>query len=309
MPHDEYLEADEVGASGMTVVAVGSVTSAQYCQNVDAEALFWLNALTSYRMSRKRRQVGIEDSSSWIFNRMADVYDARPPYPAALVDALYELATSAGPRVLDIGAGIGHLALPLARRGLQVVAVEPAKAMLECLQASAGSNGLSLQSIHAAAEALPLECESVDLALIADALHFVDAELAGAQLRRVLVPYGALAIITCEFTATPFMREIRKLVAQRSDRRPRPAAQAIRHVASLAQVRLAQEWTFRDETPVDRHTLLRILRSVSFIGPAFGQSRFAAFSQDVQEIQEAAVWARTFRVYAGRRLGPNATRH
>jgi ubiquinone/menaquinone biosynthesis C-methylase UbiE len=254
-------------------------------------------------MSRKRRQVGIDDSSSWIFNRMADVYDARPPYPTALVDTLCELATNTGPRVLDIGAGIGHLALPLAQRGLEVVAVEPARAMLDRLQSSAGNSGLSLQSFHAAAEALPLECASVDLSLIADALHFVDAELAGAQLRRVLVPRGVLAIVTCEFAETPFMREIQKLVAQASDRRPRDLGQAIRHVASVADVRLNQEWTFQDETPVDRSTLLRILKSVSFIGPAFGPSRFADFWQKVQAIPEAAVWARTFMIYAGRKPG------
>ena len=228
-------------------------------------------------MSRKRRQVRIEDSSSWIFNRMADVYDARPPYPTAMVDTLVELSKHTGPRVLDIGAGTGHLALPLAKRGLQVVAIEPALAMLERLKQSAIDNGLALRSLHAAAEALPLDCSSIDLAVIADALHFVDAELAAAQLQRVLVHRGVLAIVTCEFTETPFMREIQGFVGQASDRRPRDVTQAIRHVASLSSVRLSQEWTFQDETPVEPESLLRILRSVSFIGPAMNPARFADF--------------------------------
>ena len=43
---------------------------------------------------------------------MADVYDARPAYPNGLIDALAELAR--GRRVADLGAGIGHVALPLA---------------------------------------------------------------------------------------------------------------------------------------------------------------------------------------------------
>jgi ubiquinone/menaquinone biosynthesis C-methylase UbiE len=256
-------------------------------------------------MSRKRRQVRIEDASSWIFNRMAEVYDARPPYPNALVDTLFELSTLIGPRVLDIGAGTGHLALPLARRGLQVVAIEPARAMLDRLQQSASDDGLTVRSFHATAEALPLECPAIDLALIADALHFVDAELAAAQLRRVLVRRGVLAIVTCEFTETPFMCEIQRIVGQASDRRPRNVAQAIRHVASLARVRLSQQCTFQDETPVDPASLLRILRSVSFIGPAMNPARFADFSQNVQSIREPAIWARTFTMYAGRKQGPN----
>jgi hypothetical protein len=175
--------------------------------------------------------------------------------------------------------------------------------MLDRLQLSASDNGLALRSFHAAAEDLPLECRSIDLALIADALHFVDAELAAEQLRRVLVQRGLLAIITCEFTETPFMCEIQRLVAQASDRRPRDVAQAIRHVASLAGVRMNQQWSFLDATPIDSSSLLRILRSVSFIGPAMNPVRFADFWQNVLSITMPAIWARTFTVYAGRKQG------
>ena len=76
-----------------------------------------------------RRGVGVEDGDRWVFNRLADDYRARPGYPAALVDRLHALAGGAG-TVVDLGAGTGLLALPLAGRGLAVRAVEPASAML-----------------------------------------------------------------------------------------------------------------------------------------------------------------------------------
>lgn len=235
---------------------------------------------------------------------MADVYDARPAYPLALVDTLAAIAHGVGPRVLDIGAGIGHLALPLAQRGLTVMAIEPAKAMLDRLQIAASNQGVALHALHAAAESLPFDGPCVDLALIADALHFVDAELASAELRRVLVPHGALAIVTCKYAETPFMRDVRRLVAQSADRRPRDVTQAIRHLSALAQVHLTQEWTFSDATPVDYATLDRILQSVSFIGPAFDATRFALLRQRVQALPHAPVWARTFTLRAGRRHSP-----
>lgn len=255
-------------------------------------------------MGRKRRHVTIHDTSSWVFNRMADVYDARPAYPAGLVDALVAISDGVGTRVLDIGAGIGHLALPLAQRGLDVVAIDPAKAMLERLQVAAGNQGVRLHTLHAAAESLPFQSPCFDLALISDALHFVDAELASAELRRVLVPRGALAIVTCEYTETPFMLDIRGAVSQSSDRRPRDVSQAIRRLASLANVRLTHKSTFCDETPVDQPTLERILKSVSFIGPAMNPARFATLRQRVQALPHAPVWARTFTLRAGRRHSP-----
>lgn len=252
-------------------------------------------------MGRNRRRVGIDDDASWVFNEMADVYDARPAYPAALIDAVVELTGPVGPRVLELGAGIGHFALPLGERGLDVVAVEPARAMLERLRLAAATRGVALTAVHAAAESLPFNGPGFDLALIADALHFVDAELAARELRRVLVPRGALVIVTCELGATPFMDQVRDLLESASDRRPRATAQAVRHLAALTDVALAPPRHFADETPVDPATLERILRSCSFVGPAMNPARMAAFCARLHGLTGTPRWARTFTLHAGRR--------
>jgi 2-polyprenyl-3-methyl-5-hydroxy-6-metoxy-1,4-benzoquinol methylase len=252
-------------------------------------------------MSRKRRQVSLDDASSWIHNRMVEEYEARPAYPEALVDALVELMAPVGSRVLDLGAGIGHLALPLARRGLEVVAIEPAKSMLERLEHRARAQGVVLRALHAAAEALPFQAPSFDGVLIADALHFLDTELAAAELRRVLVPQGVLAVVTCDFAETPFMRGVRNAVEATADRRPRKVEQAILQLAALAEVTLTEERHFEDATPVDAATLECILRSVSFVGPAFSEARFASFRRRLNALTEQMIWARTLTLRAGRR--------
>src|SRR5439155_12985190 len=133
-------------------------------------------------MSLGRRKVSLDQPSRWVFNRMAEFYAARPAYPAALVDALADLAGPVGSRVGDLGAGVGHLALPLAARGFDVVAIEAAQAMLDQLSAAAAARGIALRALHAAAEQLPLEPACLDLVVIADALHFLDTELTARQI-------------------------------------------------------------------------------------------------------------------------------
>ncbi len=254
-------------------------------------------------MSLGRRHVSIHDASRWVFNRMAKDYDARPPYPPVLVDALAGLAGRPGSRIGDLGAGIGHLALPLAARGFDVVAIEPAIEMLDRLRA-VSATGPRLRAIHASAEATPLAARSVDLAIIADALHFLDAELTGRELGRVLAPRGALAIVSCELTPTPFMRGVVRIIEDAVPRRPRALTQATVHLSSLSGVSLTGECRFEDRTPVDAETLDRVLRSISFIGPAMNPARFAAFRTRIHALPEPTVWARTFVLRWGRRPAP-----
>jgi SAM-dependent methyltransferase len=251
-------------------------------------------------VSLGRRKVRLEDASRWVFNRMADVYDARPPYPAALVDALVALAPPGG-RVADLGAGTGHLALPLAARGLDVTAVEPARDMLERLRASASARALPVRGEHATAEATPLPARSIDLVVVADALHFIDAQLVAEEIARVLRRGGALAIVTAALGDTPYMRAIRAVIDDSVPRRPRALTQQLVHVSATTEVAFAEERVFYDETPVDRETLERILRSISFIGPAMHEGRFAAFRRRVHALPGPAAWARSFTLRAGTR--------
>jgi SAM-dependent methyltransferase len=252
-------------------------------------------------MSLGRRKVRLGDASAWVFNRMAEVYEARPAYPTALIDALAVLAGATGSAIADLGAGIGHLALPLAARGFEVVAVEPASAMLECLRRSAQSRGLDVRAEHASAEVLPIATGSMALVVVADALHFLDAELTAGEISRVLDPRGALAVVTSQFGDTPFMHAVVRAMEDSVPRRPRPLSRLLVHVSAVTRVPLVEVARFHDETPVDHATLERILRSISFIGPAMNARRFAAFRERVNAISAQPVWARTFSLHAGRR--------
>ena len=254
-------------------------------------------------MSLGRRKVRLDDPAAWVFNRMVEGYAARPAYPASLIDSMARLAGAPGARVGDLGAGMGHVALPLAARGYEVIAVEPAEGMLRALRDAADSARCPLQTLHAAVEALPIADASLDLAVVADALHFMDAERAGREIGRVLAPGGALALVTCTFAPTPFMRELAHVMEEAAPRRPRDVEALRVQLAAVARVSLGQPVVVDDAHAVDAATLVRILRSISYIGPAMNPVRFAAFVARVMAIREPAVWARRFHMWSGARLG------
>jgi SAM-dependent methyltransferase len=229
---------------------------------------------------------------------MAEAYAARPAYPDALVAKLSALAGGPPADVLDVGAGIGHLSLPLARLGHRVVAVEPAIAMLEALRARAAQN---LTALHATAEALPLPDASAQLVVIADALHFLDAHRAGSELHRVLRPRGVLAIVQVELGTSPFMQALQQLMQASAPRRPKRVSGAMTQLAALSGVSLAPLETFEHALPVSIEQVERIAGSISFIGPAMNAARFQAFCTHLRTIEHAPVWHTTIRLWAGRR--------
>lgn len=74
----------------------------------------------------------------------ADVYDDEHRHLsdiAATVDVLAELA--GGGRVLELGVGTGRVAIPLARRGLEVHGLDASARMLEVLAAKDGGEGVT----------------------------------------------------------------------------------------------------------------------------------------------------------------------
>lgn len=247
-----------------------------------------------------RRGASPADPSRWVFNRLASDYPARPPYPAALVERLARSA-GAGGRVVDLGAGTGHLALPLAARGLQVTAVEPAGAMLEALAARAPPGLLALQ---ASAEQTGLPSAAFDLALVADALHWLDPERAGLEVGRLLAPGGTVAVVEAYPAATPFMEALGALVAAANPRRPPPARDRLRQLLALARAEPRPAERFASSALLGEEALLAVLRSHSHVGPALSPAALATLLEAARELSRrhgGARWERVLTLTLARR--------
>lgn len=69
-------------------------------------------------------------NTEWDYTTLANAYLKRPDYADAAIDAMLLIAgVEKGDRLCDVGAGVAHLTLMLAVRGLDVLAVEPNNAM------------------------------------------------------------------------------------------------------------------------------------------------------------------------------------
>ncbi|HEY8384052.1 MAG TPA: class I SAM-dependent methyltransferase [Microvirga sp.] len=120
----------------------------------------------------------------------ADYAAYRPTYPAALVDALADLAPATD-AALDVGCGTGQLAVLLAARFRSVIATDASAQQI--------AQAVPQERVNyrvAPADASGLAGASVDLLTAAQAAHWFDLDAFYAEARRVLRPRGILALIT-----------------------------------------------------------------------------------------------------------------
>lgn len=120
-----------------------------------------------------------------LFGARADAYASfRPQYP----DALFTWLASHSPqpmRVLDIACGNGQASRPLRQHFAHVLACD---ASIEQLQAADDLAGIAL--FVANAEAQPLASSSLDLIVVAQALHWFATPPFFAEVARLLKPGG-----------------------------------------------------------------------------------------------------------------------
>ena len=130
------------------------------------------------------------------FEAWALEYDRyRPSYPDGLFDQIAtRLSLPTVPVVADLGAGTGKAALAMARRGSQVIAVEPGEGMLDVLRARASTEGLNVDTRLSSAEDTGLPEASVDLVTVAQAFHWFDKARAVREMARIVRPGGGVAI-------------------------------------------------------------------------------------------------------------------
>lgn len=157
----------------------------------------------------------MKDPKRRFSNRAENYARHRPGYPQEAVNFLSERCSLTDDSVVaDVGAGTGIVSALFLKNGNRVYAVEPNPEMREAAERALGDNPC-FQSVDGAAEDTTLADESVDLIVVANALHWVEAAAARVEFSRILKPGGRVAIlwnVPCS-SGTPFLEAYADLMA------------------------------------------------------------------------------------------------
>jgi ubiquinone/menaquinone biosynthesis C-methylase UbiE len=131
--------------------------------------------------------------TEWDYTTLANAYLKRPDYADAAIDALLSIVDAKkSDKFCDIGAGVAHLTLMLARRGLDVVAVEPNNAMR--INGIKRTEGLSNIRWHeGTGEATDQADHVFDAVTFGSSFNVCDRQQALKEAARILKPQGWFA--------------------------------------------------------------------------------------------------------------------
>lgn len=131
--------------------------------------------------------------TEWDYTTLADAYLKRPDYADAAIDAMLSIVgAEKGDKFCDVGAGVAHLTLMLAARGLDIVAVEPNDAMR--------TNGIKrtekLANVvwhEGTGEATGQATQAFDIVTFGSSFNVCDRQDALKETARILKPRGWFA--------------------------------------------------------------------------------------------------------------------
>ena len=131
----------------------------------------------------------------WDYSDLAAAYAKRPDYADAAIDKVLEIAgLGAGAAALDVGAGVGHLTIMLAERGLNVTAVEPNLAMRERGRGRTAP-WRDVRWGEGTGEDTGMDNDAFDLVTFGSSFNVTDRARALAETARVLKPRGWFACL------------------------------------------------------------------------------------------------------------------
>lgn len=220
---------------------------------------------------------GVHSAATDGYGRAAETYaQARPSYPDEAVDWL--LAELGQPsEAVEVGAGTGKFTAQLAERGVEVLAVEPVRAMRDRLSAL----GHLVTALDATAERLPFGVASVRSLVASQSLHWTDITAALAEFDRVLTPSAGIGLIwNFRDIAVDWQRDLDMLLTELRGDAPHSRDGRWERAVESSKFSIVSSQTWRWSVPTDQTGVVARVRSVSYV---------AAMTEDDQRRVDACV--------------------
>jgi ubiquinone/menaquinone biosynthesis C-methylase UbiE len=133
--------------------------------------------------------------TQWDYTSLADAYLNRPDYSNLAIDAILSIAGIRGKsKVCDVGAGVAHLTIMLARRDLDVVAVEPNDAMrAHGIKRTEAFHNVSWN--RGTGEATRQASQAFEMVTFGSSFNVCDRQMALEETARILQPGGWFACL------------------------------------------------------------------------------------------------------------------
>jgi SAM-dependent methyltransferase len=164
--------------------------------------------------AEKPRHLAADYATQHCDRSVVRAYVHRPPYPAAVFDALCALLPTSKPTALELGSGCGDLTFGLAPHVHELVAVELSPAMLQAAIRRHTSVPRHVRLVLAAVEAFEPK-EKFSLVIAADSLHIMDWQKVLPKVGRWLTPDGWLALVSeRQLVSLPWQAELHPLLAR-----------------------------------------------------------------------------------------------
>jgi ubiquinone/menaquinone biosynthesis C-methylase UbiE len=154
--------------------------------------------------------------TQWDYTALADAYLKRPDYADAAIDAMLAvMGARKSDKVCDVGAGLAHLTLMLATRGMDVTAVEPNDAMRE--NGIKRTKELTKVCWHeGTGEQSGQSSETFDIVTFGSSFNVCDRPVALKETARILKPRGWFACMwNHRQLDDPIQRQIEAIIKDR----------------------------------------------------------------------------------------------
>ncbi len=221
------------------------------------------------------------------FSSAAELYQqVRPNYPQEVVNWLKEdLKLNQHATAVDLGAGTGKFLAYLKQATPNIIAVEPVTEMLEQLKIVHPD----VQTLQAKSDQIPLDSESIEAVLCAQAFHWFANHETLTEIHRILKPQGHLGLVWNQRDENvDWVKALADLLATMEGDTPRYHSEQWKQVfedQSLFELVSSKTFTQLQTGTVENVVSKRLL-STSFIAAMSDEEQFklkATFEQIVFE--------------------------